>query len=726
MQKQKIVEKHMTVCPYCGSGCKLNLLVENNKVIGAEPLNGFTNEGELCLKGYYGWDFINDTKILTPRLRHPMIRRTRDSDLEVVSWDEAIQFAASRLAGIKAKYGADSIMLTGSSRGTGNESNYVMQKLARAVVGTNNVDCCARVCHGPSVSGLMVTLGNGAMSNSMNEIEDSKCILVFGYNPADSHPIVARRIVKAKEKGAQIIVCDPRRIETARIADLWLQLKNGSNMALVNAFANVLITEDLYDKAYVANFSEGFEEYKATVAKYTPEYVESITGVSANLIRETMRMYAAAPSATILWGMGVTQWGQAVDVVKGLSSLAVLTGNLGRPNVGVGPVRGQNNVQGACDMGALPNVFPGYQSVTDAGVRAKFAQAWGVESLPDKIGHSITDVPHLAEEGKLKAFYCFGEDPAQTEPDLNQVREAFGKLELMIVQDIFMTKTAMYADVILPATSWGEHDGVFSSADRGFQRFTKAVDAKGDVKHDWEIFGLMATALGYPMAYKDTREIWDELRELCPIYYGATYDKLDGLGYVQWPCATLDSPGSPYLYEGNVFQREGGKALLFASEWRAPLDRIDDDYPLILCTVREVGHYSCRSMTGNCQALQTLADEPGYVTVNPADARRLGIKDQELVWVSSRRGKVMVRANVTDRTNAGAVYMTYQWWIGACNELTIHHVDPISKTPEYKYSAVRLEAVADQVAAEAAVQKQYTQLKGSLNKEASKTPARAA
>ncbi|PKU22369.1 formate dehydrogenase subunit alpha [Telmatospirillum siberiense] len=719
------MEKHMTVCPYCGSGCKLNLLVENNKVVGAEPLNGVTNEGELCLKGYYGWDFINDTKILTPRLKHPMIRRSRDAEFEVVSWDEAIKFTASRLAAVKAKYGPDSIMLTGSSRGTGNESNFVMQKFARAVVGTNNVDCCARVCHGPSVSGLMVTLGNGAMSNSICEIEDSKCILVFGYNAADSHPIVARRIIKAKEKGAQIIVCDPRRIETARIADMWLQMKNGSNMALVNAFANVLITEGLYNNDYVANFSEGFEEYKATVAKYTPEYVESITGLSAKEIREAMRMYAAAPSATILWGMGVTQWGQAVDVVKGLSSLAVLTGNLGRPNVGVGPVRGQNNVQGACDMGALPNVFPGYQSVTSPEARAKFAKAWGVESLPDKIGLSITDVPHMAEEGKLKAFYCFGEDPAQTEPDLNLVRKAFEKLDFMIVQDIFMTKTAMFADVVLPATSWGEHDGVFSSADRGFQRFTKAVDAKGDVKHDWEILGLLATEMGYPMKYKDTKEIWDELRELCPLYYGATYEKLDGLGYIQWPCTTLDAPGTPYLYEGNVFQREGGKALLFASEWRPPLEKVDAEYPLGLCTVREVGHYSCRSMTGNCVALQTLADEPGYVTINPQNAKELGIRDQQLVWVASRRGKVIARASITERTNVGAVYMTYQWWIGACNELTVHHVDPISKTPEYKFSAVRLEAIADQTWAENYVQQEYAKLKGSLSKEGSRVPAYA-
>ncbi|CQD38715.1 formate dehydrogenase subunit alpha [Yersinia mollaretii] len=709
--------KALTVCPYCGSGCKINLLVENGKVVGAEGANGVTNQGELCLKGYYGWDFLNDTKLLTPRLKQPMIRRQKGGKLEAVSWDEAIEFASSKLRAIKEKYGPEAIMHTGSSRGPGNETNYVMQKFARAVTGSNNIDCCARVCHGPSVAGLQVTLGNGAMSNSICEIEDTKCILVFGYNAADSHPIVARRILKAKEKGAKVIVCDPRHIETARIADLWLPLKNGSNMALVNAFANVLITEELYDKDYVSRYTEGFDEYREIVAKYTPEYVESITGLPAQTIREAMRIYAAAPSATILWGMGVTQWGQGVDVVKGLSGLALLTGNLGRPNVGVGPVRGQNNVQGACDMGALPNMYPGYQPVTDPATLAKFAKAWGVPSLSDKIGYSLTDVPHKVKEGKIKANYVMGEDPLQTEPDLSMMREAFSELELLIVQDIFMTKTAAEADVIFPATSWGEHEGVYSAADRGFQRFEKAVDAQGDVKPDWEIISLMATALGYPMKYHNTKEIWDELRELCPLYYGATYEKMAGLGYIPWPCTTEDSPGTPWLYAGNKFDRPGGKGLLFASEWRAPMELVDDAYPLVLCTVREVGHYSCRSMTGNCSALQTLADEPGYVQISPQDADKMQLRDQQLVWVESRRGKVITRVSVSERINVGAVYMTYQWWIGACNELTLDHLDPISKTPEYKYCAVKLEAIPDQGWAENYVQQEYSQLKARLRRE---------
>ncbi len=711
------MQKVLTVCPYCGSGCKINLLVDNGKVVGAEGANGVTNQGELCLKGYYGWDFLNDTKLLTPRLTDPMIRRQKGGNFEVVSWDEAIEFASSRLREIKEKYGADAIMHTGSSRGPGNETNYVMQKFARAVTGNNNVDCCARVCHGPSVAGLQVTLGNGAMSNSIGEIENTECLLIFGYNAADSHPIVARRILKAKQKGAKIIVCDPRHIETARIADMWLPLKNGSNMALVNAFANVLINEELYNRNYVSQHTEGFEEYKQIVEKYTPEYVESITGLSAHQIRSAARMYAAAPSATILWGMGVTQWGQGVDVVKGLSGLALLTGNLGRPNVGVGPVRGQNNVQGACDMGALPNTYPGYQKVTDKAAQKKFSKAWGVK-LSDKVGYSLTDVPHKILDGTIRANYVMGEDPLQTEPDLSVMRDAFSKIDFLIVQDIFMTKTAAVADVIFPATSWGEHEGVYTSADRGFQHFNKAVEPTGNVKPDWEIISLMATALGYPMHYKNTKQIWDEMRKLCPLFFGATYEKMEGLGYVQWPCPDEAHAGTPWLYENNKFDRPGEKGLLFATEWRPPMEQTDSEYPLVLCTVREVGHYSCRSMTGNCAALQTLADEPGCVQMHPSDADKLGIKHDQLVWVRSRRGKVISRADVSERINPGAVYMTYQWWIGACNELTLDHLDPISKTPEYKHCAVNLEAIPDQKWAESFVQSEYQHLKDELRRTA--------
>ncbi|MEO3990722.1 formate dehydrogenase subunit alpha [Pseudocitrobacter cyperus] len=710
------MKKITSVCPYCGAGCKLKLVVDNNKIIRAEAADGKTNQHELCLKGYYGWDFLNDTKLLTPRLTQPMIRYEKGGKLTPVSWDEAIRYTAKRLGEIKAKFGPRAMMTTGSSRGTGNETNYVMQKFARGVLNTNNVDCCARVCHGPSVAGLQEALGNGAMSNSIEDIENSSCLLVFGYNCADSHPIVARRVIKAKEKGAKIIVCDPRRIETARIADQHLQINNGCNMALVNAFSHVLLEENLYDKEYVARYTTGIDELREIVKDYAPEAVEKLTGVSAQQIRQAMRTYAAAPSATIMWGMGVTQFGQAVDVVKGLATLALLTGNLGREHVGVGPVRGQNNVQGACDMGVIPNQFPGYQDVVDPDVRAKFAKAWGIDAslMDDKVGVRITEVPHLALEGKVKAYYIMGEDPLQTEADLGLVRKGFEALDFVVVQDIFMTKTAEQADVLLPATSWGEHGGVFTCADRGFQRFEKAIEPKYNVKRDWEIISLIARQMGYPMHYENNQQIWDEMRELCPLFFGVTYDKMGDMGHVQWPCPTLDHPGTPYLYAGNQFDTPDGKGHLFAAPWRAPAEQPDENYPLVLCTVREVGHYSCRSMTGNCAALQSLADEPGFVQINPQDAQKLGILDKQLVWVASRRGKVITRANVNERINHGSVYMTYQWWIGACNELTQDNLDPISKTPETKYCAVNISAIEDQNWAENYALESYQSMKSRL------------
>ncbi len=557
------------------------------------------------------------------------------------------------------------------------------------------------------------------MSNAITEIDNTDLVFIFGYNPADSHPIVANHILNAKRNGAKIIVCDPRKIETARIADLHLALKNGSNIALLNAIGQVIIEEDLYDKSFVAGRSEGFEAYRNIVEGYTPESVEAITGISARQIRECARLYARAENAMILWGMGVTQFWQGVETVRSLTSLAILTGNLGKPHVGVNPVRGQNNVQGACDMGALPDTYPGYQYVKFPENREKFANAWGVESLPENPGYRISELPHRVAHGEVRAAYIMGEDPLQTDAELSAVRQAFEEMELVIVQDIFMTKTAAAADVILPSTSWGEHEGVYTAADRGFQRFFKAVEPKWDLKTDWQIICEIATRMGYPMKYDNTQQIWDELRHLCPNFFGATYEKMGELGYVQWPCRDESEAdqGTSYLF-AERFSTPNGLAQFFTCEWQAPVDKLSDAYPLVLSTVREVGHYSCRSMTGNCAALAKLADEPGYIQINTADAKRLGIEDEELVWVNSRKGKVISRAKISDRPNKGAVYMTYQWWIGACNELVTENLSPITKTPEYKYCAVNVERIADQRAAERYVSEEYIQLKARLRESA--------
>ena len=557
------------------------------------------------------------------------------------------------------------------------------------------------------------------MSNAINEIDNTALVFIFGYNPADSHPIVANHILRAKQNGAKIIVCDPRRIETARIADMHIALRNGSNIALLNAIGHVIIAEQLYDRAFVASRTEGFDEYREIVERYTPESVESITGVSAGEIRQAARLYAGANTATLLWGMGVTQFWQGVETVRALTSLAMLTGNLGKAHVGVNPVRGQNNVQGACDMGALPDTYPGYQYVKFPENREKFAKAWGVESLPANPGYRISELPHRAAHGEVRAAYIMGEDPLQTDAELSAVRKAFDNLELVIVQDIFMTKTAAAADVILPSTSWGEHEGVYTAADRGFQRFFKAVEPKWDLKTDWQIISEIATRMGYPMHYDNTQQIWDELRQLCPAFKGATYEKMGELGYIQWPCRD-ESPedrGTSYLF-AEKFDTPNGLAQFFTCDWMAPMDTLSPEYPMVLSTVREVGHYSCRSMTGNCAALSALADEPGYVQINTGDAKQLGIEDDALVWVTSRKGRVITRAQVSDRPNKGAVYMTYQWWIGACNELVTENLSPITKTPEYKYCAVRLEPIADQAAAERYVIDEYNALKKRLRETA--------
>ncbi len=715
------MEKHMAVCPYCGAGCKLNLIVENGMVVDAEPLDGITNEGALCLKGLCGFDFINDTKILTPRLLHPMIRREKGGELERVTWDEALDFTAKKLLEIKAKYGPDAIMLTGSSRGPGNESNYVMQKFTRACIGTNNIDNCARTCHGPSVIGLMDTLGSGAMSVSIPGLEKASCILLIGYNPAASHPIVANRIVRAKERGAKIIVADPRVIESARIADIHMQIKNGSNLALLNALANVVVTEGLVDKQFVEEHTEGYEEWLSVVESYTPESVEDIVGVPAETIREAARMYATAETAVIGWGMGVTQQRQGVHTVHAIASLACVTGNIGKPNTGVAPVRGQNNVQGSCDMGMWPSLYPGYQRVDNPDVRKKFADAWNVpvERLSDKEGYKLTDLPHGVKEGTIRAFYNFGEDPLQTEPDSTDMQETLENIDFLISQDIFMTQTTALADVVLPATSWGEHEGVFTASDRTFQRFTAAVPPKGECKHDWEIFQELSNRMGYPMRYRNTEEIWDEVRSLCPQFAGASYEKMEGVGHAQWPILDEADPGSPDLYLGGQFNTPNKRAKLMTTDWIAPTETPDESYPLVLCTVREVGHYSCRSMTGNCRTLAQLADEPGFVTINPADAKARGIKNNDLVWVYSRRGKVVTRAAVDERINEGTVYMTYQWWIGKCNMLTMHVTDPLSGTPEDKFSACQVSAIEDQAWAEQYVEMLYEEMKSKLAAEAS-------
>lgn len=552
----------------------------------------------------------------------------------------------------------------------------------------------------------------------VHEIGDAKLILNFGYNGADSHPIIQRQIIRAKQNGAEIICVDPRRIETARISDLHLQLKGGTNLALVNALAYVIIEEKLYDEEFVAAHTSGFDGMYEVVKKYTPEYASEITGVPAADIVKAARMYAGAESAMILYGMGVCQFGQAVDVVKSLANLIMLTGNVGKPASGIGPVRGQNNVQGACDMGALPNSLPGYQSLDWMKITEKFELLWECK-MPTKPGLHLSRVPEKVLEEpdinkRIHAYYIFGEDPAQSDPDLAEVRETLEKIDFVVVQDIYMNKTAQLADVVLPGTAWGEYDGVFSSCDRGFQRVRKVVEPIPGVLEDWEIICRVASAMGYPMRYSNSEEIWEEVLQLCPDFAGATYDKMEENGSVQWPCRKRSDfdIGTTYLHKGGRFESQDGRGRFWGADWRPPYELENEEFPLSFTTVREVGHYSVRTMTGNCRMLASLEDEPGWIQMSLEDCEELGIKEGELVKVINKRGWCITRCLPTPRVRKGATYMTYQWWIGACNELTTgKNLDPYSKTPEYKYCNCRVEKMHDQEWAENFLLSEYRELR---------------
>ncbi|MDR3343507.1 MAG: formate dehydrogenase subunit alpha [Treponema sp.] len=704
MAKKNTLKEVETVCPYCGTGCQLVLVVdeEANKILECKPSTQGVNEGKLCLKGHYGWDFLNDPQILTKRLREPMIRKGgKGSPLVEVSWDEAIRFVADNLLRIKKKYGPDAIMGTGSARST-NENNYLMQKFMRACIGTNNIDHCARLCHAASVAGCSTSIGEGAMSLSTPEIEDAEVLLNIGYNSPAAHPLVARRVIKAKEKGAKLICIDPRFTETARMADMFLQIRGGTNLAIVNGLANVIISEDLIDRDFIAEHTKGFDEYKGIIEKYTPEFVSTITRVPADTIRAAGRLFGKSKHSIIMWGMGVTQFTQGVDVVKGICGLLMMTGNFGRPSTGVAPVRGQNNVQGACDMCALPNAYPGYQSVTLPENKAKFEKAWGA-TLSDQIGLHVTRVPervlHEPDPRKqIHAYYVYGEDPALSDPNLEEVRECLAKIDFVVLQDIFMNKTGLYADAVLPATGWGEHSGMVTATDRSILKTRKAIEPTGNVKEDWQILSLVSTAMGYPMHYHNAEEIWHEVLAVAPKFAGATYEKVEKYGSVRWPCWTKDiqDTGTQYLHKDGKFALPDGKGVFAAAEY-APVKEMENDvYPIALSNFHEVGHHSMRSMTGNCRTLRNLEDEPGVIEMSLEDAEQSGVKNGDIVRVLSKRGHCYSRCVATGRVKHHTAYMTHQWWIGSVNELTVPYLDPVSRTPEYKYCAIRVEKIADQ------------------------------
>ena len=674
-----------TICPYCGTGCGMILGVRDNRIVSvrgdaASPVN----RGKLCVKGRFGLDFIHHPdRLTTPLIRDPA-GGSRFPGFREASWDEALGLAAQSLTSIRDQYGPAAIMGISSSRGT-NEESYLFQKFMRAVVGTNNVDNCARVCHSPSVTGLSAVFGSGAATNPLDDIEQTDVLFLIGCSPTEAHPVIGMRIQRARsQNGARLIVADPRKTRLAQSADSWLPVRPGANVALLNGLAHVILRDRLHDEDFIAGRTEHFEQFAEKVREYPPERAAAITGVPARDIEAAARLYARADRAMILYGLGVTEHTDGSFGVMACANLALLTGNVGRTGCGVNPLRGQNNVQGACDMGALPNVLPGYQSLEDPAVRAKFETAWGCK-LPTNKGLKYTEAWHFARAKRVRAAYIVGHNPAQTDPYSQRVVEALQSLDFLVVNDIFLTKTARLAHVVLPAASFAEKEGTFANADRRVQRVRKVVDPPAGCKTDVDILCELSQRMGYTMPARTPCDLMDEIAAMVPLMAGMNYVRLDEQSLV-WPCLDKTDRGSPLLYKER-FPR--GRATFQALDQTEPAEAADASYPLILTTGRRLQHYNCGSMSRCTPGLSVLCPDE-RLEIHPQDAANLHVDEGQMVEVASRRGRINVRAHLTDRCSPGVVFLSFHFEEVPTNELTGDQLDPLACTPEYKVSAVRV------------------------------------
>ncbi|MCG8514142.1 MAG: formate dehydrogenase subunit alpha [Halanaerobiales bacterium] len=671
-----------TTCPYCGVGCQLELQVKDNQVIqvGSVFQPGSPNpRGETCVKGRFAYDYINHPD----RLTTPLIKK--GGEFIAADWEEALNLVANRLLEIKNRDGSTAIAGLSSAKCT-NEENYLMQKFIRAVIGNNNIDHCARLCHASTVAGLARAFGSGAMTNSIAEVEQSDVILIIGSNPTENHPVIASKIKRAVKKGTKLIVADPRRIELAQMADLKIQQRPGTDVALINGMIHLIIKEGLYDQEFISERTENFAAVQAMVNDYSPETAAKITGVPAERIRAAARLYAKAQRGAIYFAMGITQHHTGTDNVLSLANLAMLTGNIGREGTGVNPLRGQNNVQGACDMGALPNVYPGYQPVDRDENRQKFAQAWNT-SLSTEVGLTVVEMFNAVDQ-QIKAMYIMGENPMLSDPDQHHISTALQKLDFLVVQDIFLTATAQFADVVFPAVSFAEKNGSFTNTERRIQLVNQAIQPPGQARADWEIIAALARKMGYPMYYTSPAEIMNEIASLTPIYGGIQFERLLGAG-IQWPCRDKNCTGTKYLHQGR-FTRGRGK--FHPVTYLPPAEEADQEYPFIMMTGRMLYHFHTGTMTRRSRVIDHY-EAQAYVEINKKDARKLGIDHQDRVRVISRRGEVETYARVGERVKTGQLFMPFHYAESPANRLTNSVLDPVAKIPELKVTAVKIERI---------------------------------
>jgi len=676
-----------TTCAYCGVGCSLDAEMKGNEIVRMVPSrDGKANEGHACVKGRFAWGYATHRD----RILKPMIRKKITDPWQEVSWDEALDYAASEFKRIQAKHGRDSIGGIVSSRCT-NEEGYLVQKLVRAAFGNNNVDTCARVCHSPTGFGLKQTLGESAGTQTFKSIEHTDVIMVIGANPTDGHPVFASRMKRRIREGAKLIVIDPRRIDLVKSphmkADYHLQLRPGTNVAMVNALAHVIVTEGLMQQDFINARCDqkAFEQWQGFIAlpENSPEATQEATGVPAESVRAAARLFATGGNAAIYYGLGVTEHAQGSTMVMGIANLAMVTGNIGREGVGVNPLRGQNNVQGSCDMGSFPHELPGYRHVSDSTTRSAFEHAWGVELQPEP-GLRIPNMFDAALHGSFLGLYCQGEDIVQSDPNTQHVSAALSAMECIVVQDIFLNETAKYAHVLLPGSSFLEKDGTFTNAERRISRVRKVMPPRAGYA-DWEVTIQLAKRLGYDMPYTHPSEIMDEIAALTPTFQGVSYEKLDQMGSIQWPCNEHAPEGTPIMHI-DEFVRGKGKFML--TKYIPTDEKVTRKYPLILTTGRILSQYNVGAQTRRTDNVHWHSED--RLEIHPHDAEDRGIQEGDWVGVQSRAGETVLRAMVTERMQPGVVYTTFHFPESGANVITTENSDWATNCPEYKVTAVQV------------------------------------
>ena len=685
---EKIEKSVVTTCPYCGVGCQIELLVQDGRIVRCNGVEGVSpNDGRLCVKGRFGYEFVHSPE----RLTRPLIKR--NGSFKEATWDEALGLIAARFTDIRNRYGSDALAGYASAK-CSNEDNYLFQKFIRTAFGTNNIDYCTRLCHASTVTAMLKAIGDGAGSNPVEDFETTDCLFVIGNNIIDTHPITATYVKRGAVKGQKIIVVDPKWTPLVRYATVWLQPKLGTDIALLNGLVHIIIKNGWTDRKFIEERVEGgleaFKELEELTARYTPGYVTEITGVPAASLSLAAMLYATSPTAMIATGMGMSQQVTGTHNVFCLINMMLITGQVGRERCGINPPRGQNNVQGATDVGCSPLNYPGYLPVKNDDNRRRVAEVWGVpyESLSPEPGLTTVEIMQAGYDGRIKGIYIMGENPMISDPNLNHTEEALKRMEFVVVQDIFLTETTSFADVVLPASSWAEKEGTFVNSDRRVLRGRKAVECPGEARVDWKIIYELAGRMGWPMPeYRNEDEIFDELASVTPIMAGISYDRLEQ-GSIQWPCPGRDHPGTPTLYLDG-FNTPTGRGRLFPVEYVPQNEQTDGDYPLMLNSGRLLYHYHTATMSRRTKVLRDFVDE-SFVQIHPGDAGRYDLEDGARVRIESRRGELETTVRISEEVLEGEVFMPWHFTESQVNRLTRDELDPYSRIAPFKLSAVRI------------------------------------